>query len=104
MVPQPYTVPTEGPVGRYLEMVGQHPWRPAHIHLKVDAPDHAPLITQVFFPGDPYLDNDTIGAVKAALVRPLAQHDDDRAKSERGLDRPFYTTEFDIRLRPAPPG
>ena len=25
------TVPTEGPTGRYLEAVGQHPWRPAHI-------------------------------------------------------------------------
>ena len=25
-----------GPSGRYLEAVGQHPWRPAHIHFKVD--------------------------------------------------------------------
>ena len=41
MLPKPYTVPTDGPVGRYLEAVGQHPWRPAHIHFKVDAPGHA---------------------------------------------------------------
>ena len=41
MLPKPYTVPTEGPTGRYLEAVGQHPWRPAHIHFKVDAPAHA---------------------------------------------------------------
>ncbi len=102
MVPQPYTVPTEGPVGRYLEMVGQHPWRPAHIHLKVDAQGHQPLITQVFFPEDPYLDNDTIGAVKPVLVRPLIRHDDAGAKAERGLDQPFYTCEFDVKLSPAP--
>ena len=70
MLPKPYTVPTDGPVGRYLEAVGQHPWRPAHIHFKVTAPGHQPLVTQVFFPGDPYLENDTIGAVKPALVRP----------------------------------
>ena len=38
MLPKPYTVPTDGPVGRYLEAVGQHPWRPAHIHFKVTAP------------------------------------------------------------------
>ena len=38
MLPKPYTVPTNGPVGAYLEAVGQHPWRPAHIHFKVDAP------------------------------------------------------------------
>ena len=31
---------------------------------------HEPLVTQVFFPDDPYLENDTIGAVKPALVRP----------------------------------
>jgi protocatechuate 3,4-dioxygenase beta subunit len=104
MLPQPYTVPTEGPVGRYLELVGQHPWRPAHIHVKVDAPGQAPLITQVFFPGDPYLDNDTIGAVKPALVRPLARHEDDTARTQRGLEKPFYTCEFDISLSPAPQG
>lgn len=69
MLPKPYTVPTEGPVGRYLEAMGQHPWRPAHIHFKVTADGHRPLVTQVFFPGDPYLENDTIGAVKPALVR-----------------------------------
>ena len=89
MVPKPYTVPTDGPVGRYLEAIGQHPWRPAHIHFKVTAEGHQPLVTQVFFPDDPYLENDTIGAVKAALVRPLQRQDD------------FAICEFDIRLRPA---
>jgi protocatechuate 3,4-dioxygenase beta subunit len=89
MVPKPYTVPTDGPVGRYLEAVGQHPWRPAHIHFKVTAPGHAKLVTQVFFPGDPYLGNDTIGAVKPALVRPLAPQEDGT-----------FACDFDIALRP----
>ena len=56
-------------------------------------------MTQVFFPDDPYLENDTIGAVKPALVRPLARHDDDRELARRGLDRPFFTCDFDIALR-----
>ena len=77
-----------GPVGRYLEAVGQHPWRPAHIHFKVTAPGHRKLVTQVFFPGDPYLENDTIGAVKPALVRPVEQ--------ENG----HLTCTFDIALAP----
>jgi protocatechuate 3,4-dioxygenase beta subunit len=89
MLPRPYTVPTEGPVGRYLEAVDQHPWRPAHIHFKVTAGGHQPLVTQVFFPDDPYLENDTIGAVKAALVRPVEKHDD------------HLTCDFDITLAPA---
>jgi len=89
MLPKPYTVPTKGPVGRYLEAAGQHPWRPAHIHFKVTAPGHRTLVTQVFFPGDPYLDDDTIGAVKPALVRPVKREGD------------HLTCDFDIALRPA---
>jgi protocatechuate 3,4-dioxygenase beta subunit len=89
MLPKPYTVPTEGPTGRYLEAVGQHPWRPAHIHFKVSAPGHRTLVTQVFFPDDPYLENDTIGAVKPSLVRPVERRGD-----HLGCD-------FDIALAPA---
>jgi protocatechuate 3,4-dioxygenase beta subunit len=88
MVPKPYTVPTDGPVGRYLGAVGQHPWRPAHIHFKVSAEGHDTLVTQVFFPDDPYLEDDTIGAVKDELVRPLERQEDGH-----------YTCTFDIRLR-----
>lgn len=29
-------------------------YRPAHIHVKVSAPGHAPLTTQLYFPDDPY--------------------------------------------------
>jgi len=101
MVPKPYTVPTKGPVGRLLEAIGQHPWRPAHIHFKVESEGHETLITQVFFPDDPYLENDTIGAVKSALVRPLIRHDSEEERAPRGLDSPFYTCEFDITLKPA---
>jgi catechol 1,2-dioxygenase len=101
MLPKPYTVPTDGPVGRYLEAIGQHPWRPAHIHFKVTASGYTPLVTQVFFAGDPYLDNDTIGAVKDSLVRSPDRHDDQAELRERGLDEPFLTCDFDIRLRPA---
>jgi protocatechuate 3,4-dioxygenase beta subunit len=100
MVPKPYTVPTDGPVGRFLEVTGQHPWRPAHIHFKVGAEGQEPLITQVFFPEDPYLDNDTIGAVKPGLVRALTRHEDEEELTRRGLDAPFYTCEFDITLKP----
>ncbi|HEX4759312.1 MAG TPA: dioxygenase [Thermoleophilaceae bacterium] len=90
MLPKPYTVPTDGPVGRYLDAVGQHPWRPAHIHFKVSADGHEPLVTQVFFAGDPYLDDDTIGAVKDSLVRSPDRRDDGA-----------LTTDFEIKLRPA---
>jgi protocatechuate 3,4-dioxygenase beta subunit len=98
MIPKPYTVPDDGPVGRYLQAVGQHPWRPAHIHFKVSAEGHKTLVTQVFFPGDPYLEDDTIGAVKEALVRPIERHEGGR----EGFEGPYATCAFDIRLRRAP--
>jgi catechol 1,2-dioxygenase len=43
--------------------------RPAHVHFKVDHPGHAPLTTQLFFAGDPYLFDDP--HVRPGLVRPL---------------------------------
>ena len=44
-------------------------------------------MTQVFFPDDPYLENDTIGAVKPALVRPLEQHDGAERRARRAFLR-----------------
>jgi protocatechuate 3,4-dioxygenase beta subunit len=41
--------------GRYLN--GDR-YRPAHIHVKVRAPDHRALTTQLYFEGDPYNDGD----------------------------------------------
>jgi protocatechuate 3,4-dioxygenase beta subunit len=99
MIPKPYPVPTEGPVGWYLDAVGQHAWRPAHIHFKVSADGHQPLVTMVFFAGDPYLENDTIGAVKESLVLSPERQEDDTEVRERGLEAPFFTCDFDIRLR-----
>ena len=100
MVPKPYTIPTDGPVGRLLDATGQHPWRPAHTFQGggewTPAARHAGLL-----PGRPYLENDTIGAVKSALVRHLTRHDDEDELARRGLDAPFYTCEFDITLKPA---
>jgi protocatechuate 3,4-dioxygenase beta subunit len=90
-------------VGRLLEAIGQHPWRPAHIHVIAEAEGYETLTTQVFFPDDPYLENDTIGAVKPALIRPLEKHEDEEDLAQRGLDAPFYTCEFDITLKPATP-
>ena len=60
IVPPPYEIPKDGPVGRLLEALGRHAWRPAHLHLKVSHPGHGTLTTMVYFEGDPWLDSDTI--------------------------------------------
>ena len=68
VVPTAYPVPTDGPVGRMLVAGGRHPWRPAHLHFMIQAPEHETLITHLFIDGDPYLDSDTVFGVRRSLV------------------------------------
>lgn len=46
-------------------------WRPAHIHLRVSSPKCQDLITQIYFKGDPYLEEDTSSASPTAVNRIL---------------------------------
>lgn len=66
--PVPYTVPTDGPVGKLLNATGRHPWRPSHLHYIVEADGYRPLVTEVFPDDDPYLDQDTVFGVRDDLV------------------------------------
>jgi protocatechuate 3,4-dioxygenase beta subunit len=45
-------------------------FRPAHIHVRVSAPGHALLTTQLYFEGDPYNAIDPF--IEAPLIMPLA--------------------------------
>jgi len=104
VAPAPYQIPHSGPVGRFLAAVGRHPWRPAHLHLKVSAPRHEPLTTMLYVEGDPWLHDDTIFSVKPALTIGLTRHDQPDDLAARGLDRPFCTAAYDFALQPAGPG
>jgi catechol 1,2-dioxygenase len=43
-------------------------WRPAHLHVKVSAPDHELLTAQLYFPGDEHNEDDIASAVKPELI------------------------------------
>src|SRR5262245_37348059 len=45
---EPYPIPHDGPVGKMLDKLGRHPWRPAHLHFMITAPGYERLITHVF--------------------------------------------------------
>ncbi len=47
------------------------PMRPAHFHLMITAKGYQPLITQLYFTGDPYLDKDAFSKSPAAKRRIL---------------------------------
>ncbi len=80
VVPPPYQIPTDGATGRLLAALGRTAWRPAHVHLKLSCDGHRPLTTQVYVSGDPWLDRDVVGAVKASLVADVVRDGDGPAR------------------------
>jgi catechol 1,2-dioxygenase len=94
IVPVPYQIPSNGPTGLLMETIlGRHSWRPAHLHWMITADGFAPLTTQLYFEGDPYLDSDSCSAVKRDLVISLTSGEQD--------GKPVTKTEFDFVLQPA---
>jgi catechol 1,2-dioxygenase len=66
--PAPYQIPTDGACGQLIAAAGWHAWRPAHLHLKVSAPGHQLITTQLYFQGDPHVGDDIASAVKPELI------------------------------------
>ena len=66
--PVPYPVPKDGPVGKLLEKVHRHPFRPAHMHFMFEKPGYDHLITALYVRGDPYVTSDAVFGVKNSLL------------------------------------
>jgi hydroxyquinol 1,2-dioxygenase len=96
-----YPIPNDGPVGRMLEAVGRHPWRPAHLHFMISSPEHETLITHVFREGDEYLDSDAVFGVRSTLVAEWKRQEAGIAPDGTKMDTPFYTLEYDFVLNRA---
>ena len=88
----PYPIPHDGPVGQLLEATARHPWRPAHLHFKIEAPGYETLITHVFRKDDPYLASDAVFGVRESLVTDWLQ-----------LADGSYQLDFDFVLNGIPP-
>ncbi|HEU4513236.1 MAG TPA: catechol 1,2-dioxygenase [Nocardioidaceae bacterium] len=87
--PAPYQIPTDGSCGKLIAAAGWHAWRPAHLHLKVSAPGHQLITTQLYFPGDPHNDDDIASAVKPELLldlKPAAEGKGDEVTYDFVLD------------------
>lgn len=101
VLPVPYPIPTDGPVGDMLKALGRHPWRPAHVHFMIEAPGYQTLITHVFRDGDPYLDSDAVYGVRNSLVGDFRSHAaGSRAPDCTAPDEPFHTLDFEFVLEP----
>lgn len=74
--PTPYPIPFDHSAGKLLQMMGRHPYRPAHIHFWIEAAGHKTLVSQVFDRESDYLKDDAVFAVKDSLIIdfiPIAQ-------------------------------
>lgn len=86
IVPVPYPIPHDGPVGKLLKKLHRHPYRPSHFHFMFEKPGYDRLITYVwpyerflnvadpharsalYRRGDPYERSDAVFGVKESLV------------------------------------
>jgi len=98
ILPTPYPIPDDGPVGRMLQATRRHPWRPAHLHFKISTPDREPLITHLFVRDSAYLDSDAVFGVKDTLICDFPSHPAGVAPDGRMLDRPWRSLEHAFRL------
>jgi hydroxyquinol 1,2-dioxygenase len=74
VLPEPYPIPQDGPVGDLLAAARRSPMRPAHVHFMIAATGYATLVTHVFRDGDPYLGNDAVFGEKESLIRAFEGH------------------------------
>ncbi|KAL2816666.1 Intradiol ring-cleavage dioxygenase [Aspergillus granulosus] len=85
IVPVPYPIPMDGPVGKMLKALGRHPNRPGHVHFMLDKPGYDLLITALYPRGDPYETSDPVFGVKESLVVDLSEVKDEGMATEYGV-------------------
>ncbi|KAJ5101423.1 hypothetical protein NUU61_003645 [Penicillium alfredii] len=96
IVPVPYPIPMDGPVGKMLQRLGRHPNRPGHVHFMLDKPGFDLLVTALYPRGDPYETSDPVFGVKESLIVDLLQVTDPAMASKYGVEvgTPLLTYDF----------
>lgn len=94
-----YPIPTDGVVGRLLKAQNRHPYRPAHLHALVFKPGFKALISQVYDPADPHIDDDVQFGVTRALIGDFIRHDEPHP-TEPGVAVPWYSLDYVYVMEP----
>jgi hydroxyquinol 1,2-dioxygenase len=98
-----YPIPHDGPVGGLLQGLARHPWRPAHLHFRIEAPGFETLVTHLFRENGKYLDSDVVFGVRNSLVVDWARHPPGTAPDGTRMEEDFYTLDYDFVLNPTHP-
>jgi catechol 1,2-dioxygenase len=96
--PVGYPIPAgQNVVGQLLRAQGRHCLRPAHVHVLIFKPGLKTLISQVFMPDDPHIDDDVQFGVTRNLIGALVRHDEP-APGGPELDSPWYSLEHTFTM------
>ena len=98
VAPISYSIPMDGPVGKFFTHTDMSHIRPAHIHFAVSAPGHHYLVTHLFQKGDEYIDNDVVYGVKEPLIVEFVKRAPGKAPNGETVDTPFYEVKYDFVL------
>jgi len=98
--PKYYPIPDDGPVGKLLDALGRHPYRPAHLHYIIKADGFETLTTHIFDPDDPYIHSDAVFGVKESLLAEFRLTDDPARAKELDFPGAFWQVEHDFVLAP----
>lgn len=99
--PRHYSIPTDGPVGKLLDDLGRHPYRPAHLHYILSKDGYDEVTTHIFDPDDIYINNDAVFGVKESLIAEFNKVEDPARLAEVGFGGSYYwDVEFDFVLAP----
>ncbi len=99
--PKHYSIPTDGPVGKLLDDLGRHPYRPAHLHYIISKDGYDEVTTHIFDPDDIYIDNDAVFGVKESLIAEFEKVEDPAKIAEMEFQGSHYwDVEFDFVLAP----
>jgi protocatechuate 3,4-dioxygenase beta subunit len=101
VLPKPYTVPYDGPVGDLLRAGNRHAWRAAHYHYIVRAPGMRSITTEVFFENTEYIDADAVFGVRSSLIANIRPAKDSEALGYELDQKPDAVVKFDFVLAPA---
>lgn len=100
VLPKPYTVPYDGPVGRLLRAGNRHAWRTAHLHYILRAPRMRSITTEVFFDNTDYLDNDAVFGVRKSLITRIEPYKAEKAGDYALERKPDAMIRYDFVLAP----
>jgi hydroxyquinol 1,2-dioxygenase len=100
VLPKPYTVPDDGPVGELLRAGARHNWRAAHLHFMLRAEGMRTNVTEVFFENTEYIDNDAVFGVRRSLISRVEPYKAEKAGNPVLERKPDAMLKFDFVLAP----